>query len=231
MVAAFILVDLARIRRFLRSLVPAQYGADYDRILAGVDRGLSGVIRGQLADLPDQRGADLRRGPAVPRQVPAAASRAGRLRDEPGADLRLDAVLDSHRRHRPDLLGIVRCAPAASRSSAWIIGIHLVEANYLNPKIMGGSAKIHPVLVVFALIAGEHSYGLVGRAVRRPGRVNHPDHVRLLPTPSAGTAAPRDGGLAKRQRRAAARDRRGARRARCPIRSRAGPARGRGWDR
>ncbi|HMC94106.1 MAG TPA: AI-2E family transporter, partial [Polyangia bacterium] len=45
---------------------------------------------------------------------------------------------------------------------AWIIGIHLMEANLLNPKIMGDAAKIHPVLVVFALIAGEHSYGLVG---------------------------------------------------------------------
>jgi predicted PurR-regulated permease PerM len=44
----------------------------------------------------------------------------------------------------------------------WIILIHLVEANFLNPKIMGGAAKIHPVLVVFALIAGEHTYGLVG---------------------------------------------------------------------
>jgi len=45
---------------------------------------------------------------------------------------------------------------------AWIIVIHLFEANFLNPKIMGNAAKIHPVLVVFALIAGEHSYGLVG---------------------------------------------------------------------
>src|SRR5436305_559760 len=44
----------------------------------------------------------------------------------------------------------------------WIICIHLLEANLLNPKIMGDAAKIHPVLVVFALIAGEHSYGLVG---------------------------------------------------------------------
>jgi predicted PurR-regulated permease PerM len=44
----------------------------------------------------------------------------------------------------------------------WICGIHLLEANFLNPKIMGDAAKIHPVLVVFALIAGEHSYGLVG---------------------------------------------------------------------
>jgi predicted PurR-regulated permease PerM len=46
--------------------------------------------------------------------------------------------------------------------TGWIIAIHMIEANYLNPKVMGESAKIHPVLVVFALIAGEHSYGLVG---------------------------------------------------------------------
>jgi predicted PurR-regulated permease PerM len=44
----------------------------------------------------------------------------------------------------------------------WIIGIHLVEANLLNPKIMGESAKIHPALVVFVLVAGEHFYGIVG---------------------------------------------------------------------
>ena len=48
MVAAFILVDMVRIRAFLRSLVPAQYQTDYDRIVVGIDQGLSGVIRGQL---------------------------------------------------------------------------------------------------------------------------------------------------------------------------------------
>src|SRR5262249_24929091 len=48
MVAAFILVDLERIKSFLRSLVPEQYQTDYDRIVVGIDRGLSGVIRGQL---------------------------------------------------------------------------------------------------------------------------------------------------------------------------------------
>ena len=64
----------------------------------------------------------------------------------------------------------------------------LVEANFLNPKIIGNAAKIHPVLVVFALIAGEHSYGLVGRAVRGAGRVDHPDDLRLLPPPRARRA-------------------------------------------
>src|SRR5262249_5938129 len=48
MVAAFILVDLTRIKGFVRSLVPETYQADYDKIVVGIDRGLSGVIRGQL---------------------------------------------------------------------------------------------------------------------------------------------------------------------------------------
>ena len=44
----------------------------------------------------------------------------------------------------------------------WIIGIHALEAYFLNPKIMGNAARMHPVVVVFALIAGETAYGLVG---------------------------------------------------------------------
>ena len=44
----------------------------------------------------------------------------------------------------------------------WIVGIHALEANFLNPKIMGDAAKIHPVLVVLALVIGESFYGLAG---------------------------------------------------------------------
>lgn len=160
MVAAFILVDLARIRLFLRSLVPDHYQQDYDRILVGVDKGLSGVIRGQLLIclingvltyigllLFDVKYSLLLGGLAsVMSLVPIFGS-----------------VLSS--------IPIVAIALISSgtfdlsqgvKVLGWIIGIHLVEANYLNPKIMGDAAKIHPVLVVFALIAGEHSYGLVG---------------------------------------------------------------------
>ena len=50
----------------------------------------------------------------------------------------------------------------------WIIGIHFIEANILNPKIIGTAAKIHPVLVIFALVLGEHSYGLVGALLAVP---------------------------------------------------------------
>jgi predicted PurR-regulated permease PerM len=50
----------------------------------------------------------------------------------------------------------------------WIIGIHFIEANLLNPKIIGTAAKIHPVLVIFALFFGEASYGLVGALLAVP---------------------------------------------------------------
>src|SRR5690606_1662444 len=50
----------------------------------------------------------------------------------------------------------------------WIVGIHQVEANLLNPKIIGVAAKIHPVLVVFALIVGEHFFGLWGALLAVP---------------------------------------------------------------
>jgi predicted PurR-regulated permease PerM len=51
---------------------------------------------------------------------------------------------------------------------AWIVGIHQLEAHVLNPKIMGDAARVHPVLVVFALLAGEHTAGLVGALLAVP---------------------------------------------------------------
>ncbi|MBV1859184.1 MAG: AI-2E family transporter, partial [Nannocystaceae bacterium] len=51
---------------------------------------------------------------------------------------------------------------------AWIAGVHLLEANVLNPKIIGDSAHIHPVIVIFALLAGESMFGLVGALLAIP---------------------------------------------------------------
>jgi predicted PurR-regulated permease PerM len=70
MVAAFILIDLDRIQGFLRSLVPERYQVDYDRIYVGIDRGLSGVIRGQLRHLPHQRLLHLHRAAAFTVKYP-----------------------------------------------------------------------------------------------------------------------------------------------------------------
>jgi len=160
MVAAFILVDLQRIQAFLRSLVPETYQIDYERIIAGIDRGLSGVIRGQLV-ICFINGVFTYVGLLI-FHVKYPLLLAGIA-----ATMSLVPIFGS-------ILSSVPIVAIALISSGtfdlkqglfvlgWIIGIHLVEANFLNPKIMGDAAKIHPVLVVFALIAGEHRYGLVG---------------------------------------------------------------------
>jgi predicted PurR-regulated permease PerM len=51
---------------------------------------------------------------------------------------------------------------------AWILGVHFLEANLFNPKIIGTAAKIHPVVVVFALLAGEEFAGLMGALLAVP---------------------------------------------------------------
>ncbi|MBC8131542.1 MAG: AI-2E family transporter [Deltaproteobacteria bacterium] len=160
MVAAFILVDMRRLRLFLRSLVPPQYQTDYDRIIVGVDRGLSGVIRGQLLIC-------LINGVFTYAGLLLFTVKYPLLLAGLAAAMSLIPIFGSVLSSIP----IVAIALISSgtfdivqgvKVLAWIIGIHQVEANFLNPKIMGDAAKIHPVLVVFALIAGEHSYGLVG---------------------------------------------------------------------
>jgi predicted PurR-regulated permease PerM len=50
----------------------------------------------------------------------------------------------------------------------WILGIHQIEANFLNPKIIGDAARIHPVLVVFSLFVGERFFGIWGALLAVP---------------------------------------------------------------
>ncbi|HET6284907.1 MAG TPA: AI-2E family transporter, partial [Polyangia bacterium] len=160
MVAAFILIDMQRVKAFLRSLVPDTYQGDYDRIIVGVDHGLSGVIRGQLL-ICIINGVLTYIGLTIFRvKFPLLLAGIASI-------MSLIPIFGSILSSIPIVaIALISSGNFDLRQGlyvlAWIIGIHLVEANFLNPKIMGDAAKIHPVLVVFALIAGEHSYGLVG---------------------------------------------------------------------
>ena len=71
----------------------------------------------------------------------------------------------------------------------WIVGIHALEAYFLNPKIMGSAARIHPVIVAFSLIAGEKTFGLVGALFAVPVAsivVACFDYARLKAQPRLG---------------------------------------------
>ena len=65
-------------------------------------------------------------------------------------------------------LGLTQSLGTAVFVLFWIVGIHQLEANFLNPKIMGDAAKIHPVLVIFSLLVGEHFFHIVGALLAVP---------------------------------------------------------------
>jgi predicted PurR-regulated permease PerM len=66
------------------------------------------------------------------------------------------------------VLGLQHGVATAALVVLWIVVIHQIEANLLNPKIMGDAAHVHPVLVVFALLGGEHLFGIAGALLAVP---------------------------------------------------------------
>jgi predicted PurR-regulated permease PerM len=162
MISAYLLISAESIRRFFRQLVRADRRPAFDALLRRIDRGLSGVVRGQLLicvvnGVLSGIGFYL----AGLDYWPILTLIATVLSIIPifGAILSsIPAVV----------IGLQDGFGVALFVLAWIIGIHQVEANLLNPKIMGDAAKVHPVLVVFALLAGEHFFGIVGALLAVP---------------------------------------------------------------
>lgn len=167
MIGAFILMDLEKIHGFLRGLFPINTRGDYDVISAGINHGLSGVIRGQLLICV----------------INAVLTYLGLLMF--GVKYQIILALVAGLMSLIPIFGsilstipIVIVALASGDQGIdifrgvvvvlWIVAIHLVEANVLNPKIIGTAAKIHPVLVIFALFFGEAKYGLVGALLAVP---------------------------------------------------------------
>ncbi len=161
MIGAFILIDMEKVHAFMRSLFPPHVRDDYDVIINGIDRGLSGVIRGQLLIclingvltyiglfIFDVKYA------LILAFVAAALS----LIPIFGSILSTVPIVLAALVSGEHGLDVVRGVAMV----AWIVGIHFIEANFLNPKIIGAATKIHPVLVIFSLVLGEHSYGLIG---------------------------------------------------------------------
>jgi predicted PurR-regulated permease PerM len=156
MLSAFILADQERILAFFESLVPKAYRNDYRRMLEALDRGLAGVVRGQMMICLINGTlsgigfaiADLRYWPVL-----TAIATVFSLVPIFGTIISSVPAI---------LLGLTQSWGTGLFVVGWITGIHLLEANVLDPKIIGQTAKIHPVVVFFALIAGERAAGLLG---------------------------------------------------------------------
>lgn len=167
MVAGFALVDLERVTRFIRSLIPAASRHGFEELWRGMDKGLGGVVRGQLIIC-------LVNGALTFIGLVIFGIKYSFLLGVMAGMFSLIPIFGTILSSVPIIViamvsgeSGVQLGPALG-ILAWIIGIHLLEANVLNPKIIGDSAEIHPVIVVFALIAGEHVFGLVGALLAIP---------------------------------------------------------------
>ncbi len=163
MLTAFMSMDAPRIVRSLDAVVPSAWRGDLRRLLHGIDSGLSGVVRGQLTIML-VNGTLTLVGSLVLR-VPfafALAALATLLYVVPIFGTVLSSI--------PIVL-IALTAGGLSKgllALGWILVIHALEAYVLNPKIMGTASRIHPVLIVLALLIGERSWGIVGALLAVP---------------------------------------------------------------
>jgi len=162
MLAAYIMITRERIFGFFRSLVFPDARRSFDLLMARIDRGLSGVVRGQLLIC------------AVNGVLSAIGFWLFDLKYWP-----ILALLASVMSVVPIFGSILSSVPIvaialtqsltiALEALAWIVGIHQIEANLLNPKIIGDQARIHPVLVIFSLLVGEHFFGVTGALLAVP---------------------------------------------------------------
>lgn len=165
MITAFLVIDRDRILGFLRTVPPARYRATYEKLSTYIDRGLAGVVRGQLLIC-------LVNGILTWIGLQFLGVRYSGLLGVIAGIFSLIPIFGTILSTIPIVL-IAWGAPGGGFQDAllalgWILLIHFVEANYLNPRIMGSASKIHPVVVIFALLAGEHAYGLVGALLAVP---------------------------------------------------------------
>lgn len=156
MLGGYIMLTHEKIIGFFRELFSRDTQSSFDRLVRRLDRGLSGVVRGQLLiclvnGVLSAIGFwlfDLKYWPLM-----ALIAAIGSLIPIFGSILStIPAVA----------IGLTQSPGTAFAVLAWIIGIHQIEANFLNPKIIGDAAKIHPVLVVFSLLVGEHFFQIKG---------------------------------------------------------------------
>lgn len=156
MVGAFFSIDAKSVRAYCATLIPPEFVGDARHLIHRIDRSLSGVVRGQVMIC-------VVNGVLTFIGLMLFGVKFAFLLATIATVLSLIPIFGSILSSIPIvLIGLSQSWKTGLSALAWIVGIHALEAYFLNPKIMGSAAKIHPLVVAFALIAGERTFGLVG---------------------------------------------------------------------
>ena len=162
MLSAYLLITKDSILGFFRTLIAPGRRVEFDLLLERADKGLSGVVRGQLVIC-------LINGVLSGVGFYIAGLQYWPVLTVVATVLSIIPIFGAFLSSVPAvIIGLQQGFGVTVFVLVWIILIHQIEANLLNPKIMGDAAKVHPVLVVFSLIAGEHFFGILGALLAVP---------------------------------------------------------------
>lgn len=162
MLTGFLLYDLPRLSAWLHKLVPEEYRGTVEALVRDIDRGLSGAVRGQI-------GVCIVNGVLTTVGLLLLHVKFAITLGVVAGIFSLIPVFGTLVSTIPAVLvGLTHSPLTAFLVLLWILAIHLLEANFLNPKIIGHNAELHPALVVLALLLGEHYGGAVGLLIAVP---------------------------------------------------------------
>jgi predicted PurR-regulated permease PerM len=167
-ISVYMLLDAPRLSRFLRRVFPGT-GPD-DDLVTRVERALLAYIRGQTM-VSLAVGASAGVGLeilGVTGVFPAGSTYAL-------AFAGWAAVVEIIPYLGPWMGALAPAAVAATQSGTAVVGvailflfIHQIEGHVIVPKLMGGAVKVHPLVVIFALLAAGELYGLAGVFLAMP---------------------------------------------------------------
>jgi predicted PurR-regulated permease PerM len=163
MLTAFVSMDAPRILAWISNLVPHGARRDWLRLVDAIDHGLAGVVRGQLTVCLLNGALTFIGLVVIDIPFPFALAALATV-------FYLVPIFGTIISTAPVMLLALTTSGVSKAlvALALILAIHGLEAYVLNPKIIGDASKIHPVLIVLALVIGEHWFGLVGALLAFP---------------------------------------------------------------
>jgi predicted PurR-regulated permease PerM len=167
-VSVYMLLDAPRLSRFLRRLFPP--GESNDDLITRCERALVGYVRGQtMVSLVIGATAGVLMWLLGVTGVFANGSHYAIAFGAFAALVEVIPYVGPWIGAIPPLTVALAESPSAALAVALaFLFIHQIEGHVVIPKLMGGAVGVHPLLVIFSLLAGAQLYGLPGLFVTLP---------------------------------------------------------------
>jgi predicted PurR-regulated permease PerM len=184
--AAYMLLDAANVRRQLLGLFPARRRAKVDRIVDELDAVVGGFIRGQLIDgaIVGVMIFVMLTATHVPYALLIGVA-SGILNFIPYAGALIGFVPSA-------ILALAYNGPGnALLVSALFAVIHQIDGNFISPRVLKDNVGLSPLYIVLAILAGSELFGLIGTFLAVPvAAMLRVLREQLLPAPATPAEEP-----------------------------------------